>query len=1600
MRKRIVYLIFAIFLGLFNNVTAITSMAGNKPLLPLHVDGKWLVNSDGKKVVLHGVMDTPNMYFNNNRWTGGYTESGASNCLTFFEKLYDGLEQANCDVFRLHLDPVWTNDYNKTSDGKESGEADISRFSSVRLQSFLTSLFIPLMEKAMNHGMYVVVRPPGICPTNLQVGDYYQDYLLTVWDIVSKNATIKGYSGQISFELANEPVNLKDANGNNNTTASHDYFQPIVNKIRENGFDGIIWVPGIGWQTDCKDYSTYPITGTNIGYAVHDYPGYYGYSDSNADAQKQINAFQTSVPMVTSAPILISEVDWSPENPNSAGHYNESGQLVKDNYGTWGTATTSKWGNAFKAMLDHFGNISMTLSGSYCLIDLDELFDNNKVTAAFDGNMEACGGACMKWYADYAQDNNTSEDIITFADANVKAICIANWDTDGDGELSYDEAAAVLTLSSAFRNNTSISAFDELQYFTGLKSTPSAFYGCTGLSAITLPSHLTNIGTSAFNNCSSLATVNIPNNVSNIGDNAFKGCSSLTAINIPNSVTAISDGAFQYCTNVASLIIPEGVTQIASGAFFNCTGLITVSIPNSLTSVGSSAFGKCNSLISVTSSITKPAAIANSTFRDINSSCVLYVPAGTKSLYEQTNGWHENFSQIVEMDAPSQVITFTDTNVKAICVANWDTDGDGELNTKEAAAVKDIGQVFKDNGSIRSFNEFQYFTGLTRIEDGNFQNCSNLTSIIIPNGVTSIGHEVFTGCSNLESITLPETLKELGFPVFRWNHRLKSIVIPKSVTSCSYAIWGCDGLESLVVNEGNPVYDSRNNCNAIIETATNTLVNGCKATVIPEGVETIETHAFCEHTALKSITIPSSVKKICGRAFWTTSLTDLVIPEGVEEIENEAFGCNGALTSVSLPTSLKKVSSDSFDKTNLRTLVVAEGNSIYDSRANCNAIIETASNTLIIGCNTTVIPNTVTGIGEGAFSGCGSLTSVNIPSGVTRIGSGAFAGCSNLTSVTSNIMTPFTLSDDVFEGINESCILYVPIGTQSLYEQTEGWNEHFSKILEKPLTIFATNMSREYGEANPTWAFTSTGGVPNGTPTFSCEATETSPVGTYDIIVSQGSVTNTNVTYVKGKLTITKAPLKVTVKDCSKYEEEENPTFELIYSGFKNGETEEVVTQKPTAMCTADADSKVGTYIITVSGGEAPNYTLNYESGTLTVKEPPMDLFEVDNMTFQLARQSPEKGVAFVKAPETSEFTVPMTTTYNGATCPVTAIADEAFANWQQLKSVTIPASITKKVGKNLFSNCPHLASIVWETPCELTNETLGKITNPNLLLYVTNVSSAPEGITNVINLQTKRSEHIVLTDEDETNDFYCPVEFMAGEITYMHTFNQRTQTGACRGWETLVLPFDVTDITHEANGVITPFGALDRGYEYVNNTRPFWLYQYSSKGFMEAEGVRANIPYLISMPNEARLGREYIQKGKVTFKATNATVKATSTAKAVKSGNCSFTPNYQQAEMPTAYLLNVGEVYDVHPEGSIFVKNHRSARPFEAYFEVEGSAGVKPYFGVFEHLTDGVRPIVPTSDHGNAEYYQLDGTKRTSPQRGFNIVRTKNGEVHKALIK
>lgn len=393
------------------------------------------------------------------------------------------------------------------------------------------------------------------------------------------------------------------------------------------------------------------------------------------------------------------------------------------------------------------------------------------------------------------------------------------------------------------------------------------------------------------------------------------------------------------------------------------------------------------------------------------------------------------------------------------------------------------------------------------IKSETFENCKNVTNVTFDSSgsldVETIGDYAFKGCSSLKTIIIPQYVSEMGNYVFQDCTNLESIRISASVSKIGSRMFaGCPNLKSIVVEEGNKKYDSRENCNAIVETATNTLVcgtenstipttitaigggafaeTGLKNFVIPEGVTSIQYGAFENCQNLKSVTLPQSLKKLEYRVFAKSGLTSVVIPEGItrlpdgtftecqnletvtlpttlEAIENNAFS-NSGLTSIFIPKGVTSISSTSFNYCGkLSTISVSDENTTYDSRNNCNAIIQTATNQIVRGTFNTIIPNTVTSIGDNAFNDINSLTRIVIPESVTSIGLYAFRFCNSLAEVVCKAKVAPQLKSDAFSNdILSKATLYVPEESVESYKADGEWKK-FSDI--QPLPYAYINIS-------------------------------------------------------------------------------------------------------------------------------------------------------------------------------------------------------------------------------------------------------------------------------------------------------------------------------------------------------------------------------------------------------------------------------------------------------------------------------------------------------------------------------------------------------------
>lgn len=291
-----------------------------------------------------------------------------------------------------------------------------------------------------------------------------------------------------------------------------------------------------------------------------------------------------------------------------------------------------------------------------------------------------------------------------------------------------------------------------------------------------------------------------------------------------------------------------------------------------------------------------------------------------------------------------------------------------------------------------------------------FYCCTMMENLIIPEGVVSLEDCAFYRCSSLRSVSLPESLTTIGQSVFEDCYSLTSIFVPKNVTQ----IWegnlftGCYNLNSIVVDKSNPYYDSRSNCNGIVRKSDSTLVSTCRSTTIGDDISALGRYCF-DRTVIRSINIPKNVTSISKYAFG---------------------GCYG-----------------------IEQISVSEDNPNYSSPKGSNALLSKDGKTLILGCYTTIIPESVEKIGDdafkgrfgnpvllipkkvneignSAFSGCNTINQVVIPNTVKRMGSHVFSNCDNLYVV--QLLTPIPIMSGTFSECHSLSVVSLPGGLESI----------------------------------------------------------------------------------------------------------------------------------------------------------------------------------------------------------------------------------------------------------------------------------------------------------------------------------------------------------------------------------------------------------------------------------------------------------------------------------------------------------------------------------------------------------------------------------------
>ena len=484
------------------------------------------------------------------------------------------------------------------------------------------------------------------------------------------------------------------------------------------------------------------------------------------------------------------------------------------------------------------------------------------------------------------------------------------------------------------------SAFDSCSNLTSITIPDSVssignfvFYGCSSLTSITLSNNITNIGNSAFAGCSSLTSITIPDRVTSIEKYAFYNCSGLTSITIPDSVTSIGESAFRNCTSLTSITIPDSVTSIGKSAFSNCSSLTSITIPNGVTSIGESAFSYCRSLTSITipdsvTSIGDAAFKYCSNLKTISLSCksslkksdfgdqanlVSYTlhtlkKTEAKAVTCAENGNKEYWTcehckkYFLSDDAnpeTAKAVELSETVIPALNHKNATTRGavkptetepgySGDLYCPDCDTVLEKGYTYWNEGNLTWKLDADGTltisgTGAMKNYDSKknrnpVYNNSNVKTVVIEDGVTSIGNYAFTYCVSLTSITIPDSVTSIGYYAFFYCKSLTSITIPDSVTSIgNYAFFYCRNLTSIT---------------------------------IPDSVTSIGNDAFSNCRSLTSITIPDSVTSIGNDAFYGCSSLQTISLSCKSSLKKSNFGKQANLVSYTLHTLKKTAAKD------------------------------------------------------------------------------------------------------------------------------------------------------------------------------------------------------------------------------------------------------------------------------------------------------------------------------------------------------------------------------------------------------------------------------------------------------------------------------------------------------------------------------------------------------------------------------------------------------------------------------------------------------------------------------------------------------------------
>lgn len=431
---------------------------------------------------------------------------------------------------------------------------------------------------------------------------------------------------------------------------------------------------------------------------------------------------------------------------------------------------------------------------------------------------------------------------INFADAEVERVLMSNGVGDGIGITTRD-AKAVTSIGTWFKSNKVIMQFPELPLF-GIAEIPNdAFNGCANLLSIELPADINRIGTYAFYQCKSLAIDIVADNITEIGQRAFYQ-SAITSFSSEGVVT-IGNLAFNGCLNLHEVRLGEGCSYVGADSFAGCTNLNAVAIGSNVATIMNYAFGNCSGLDEIVIHAITPPSLPYTNALINTNNCPIYVPDGSVEAYKNALNWVNYAPRIYSLTdyaLGAIIIEFVDEQVKTICLANYDLNGDGELQNREAWTVTSFGKVFNSK-PITSFRESARFINVTEYGLNSFSDCASLIEIDLSNAVSVVGG-AFANCSSLAWLGSLEKVHTLGNAAFRYCTSLAvNVYMPMlSVLQGNYA-FASSGVD-LVTSLG------------IITSTQPQMFASCtslRCAILPSTLEKLSTGTFAGCTTMQAI---------------------------------------------------------------------------------------------------------------------------------------------------------------------------------------------------------------------------------------------------------------------------------------------------------------------------------------------------------------------------------------------------------------------------------------------------------------------------------------------------------------------------------------------------------------------------------------------------------------------------------------------------------------------------------------------------------------------------------------------------------------------------